>query len=82
MAGQRGRDVLIRSGDGGSPEAFVTVAGIRPRAITLSAGLVDATTAERGFPAGFPRGNGMLERLPRSINRTISQMISLREGPR
>lgn len=45
MAG-RGRDVLIRIGDGGSPEGFVTVAGIRARTITLSAGLVDATTAE------------------------------------
>ena len=46
MAGQRGRDVLIRISDGGSPEAFVSVAGIRARTISLSAGLVDATTAE------------------------------------
>lgn len=46
MAGQRGRDVLIRIGDGGSPEAFVSVAGIRARTISLSAGLVDKTTAE------------------------------------
>jgi TP901-1 family phage major tail protein len=46
MAGQRGRDVLIKVGDGGTPEAFVTVAGIRARTITLSAGVVDATTAE------------------------------------
>ena len=45
MAGQRGRDVLIRIGDGGSPEAFVSVAGMRARTISLSAGLVDATTA-------------------------------------
>jgi TP901-1 family phage major tail protein len=46
MAGQRGRDVLIKIGDGGAPEGFVTVAGIRARTITLSAGLVDATTRE------------------------------------
>ena len=46
MAGQRGRDVLIRVGDGGSPETFASVAGIRARTITLSAGLVDATTAQ------------------------------------
>ncbi len=46
MAGQRGRDVLIKIGDGGEPETFVTVAGIRSRTITLSAGLIDATTAE------------------------------------
>jgi TP901-1 family phage major tail protein len=46
MAGQRGRDVLVRIGDGGSPESFVLVAGIRARTITLSVGLVDATTAQ------------------------------------
>lgn len=46
MAGQRGRDVLIRIGDGGSPETFVSVAGIRARTITLTSGLVDATTAQ------------------------------------
>jgi TP901-1 family phage major tail protein len=46
MAGQRGRDVLIKIGDGGAPESFVTVAGIRARTLSLSAGLVDATTAE------------------------------------
>jgi TP901-1 family phage major tail protein len=46
MAGQRGRDVLIKIGDGGSPESFATVAGIRTRSIALGAGLVDATTTE------------------------------------
>jgi len=46
MGGQRGRDVLIRIGDGEEPESFVTVAGIRARTISLSARLVDATTAE------------------------------------
>ena len=46
MAGQRGRDMLIRIGDGGTPAVFVTVAGIRARTISLSTRLVDATTAE------------------------------------
>lgn len=46
MSGQRGRDVLIKIGDGGAPETFVAIAGIRARTISLSAGLVDATTAE------------------------------------
>jgi TP901-1 family phage major tail protein len=46
MSGQRGRDVLIKIGDDGAPESFVAVAGIRARTISLSAGLVDATTAE------------------------------------
>lgn len=46
MAGQRGRDVLVKIGDGGSPETFATVAGIRAKTIALSAGVVDGTTAE------------------------------------
>ena len=46
MAGQRGRDVLISIGDGGDPEGFVVVAGIRAKTISLVAGLVEATTAE------------------------------------
>jgi TP901-1 family phage major tail protein len=46
MAGQQGRDVLIKIGDGAMPEAFTTVAGIRAKTIALSAGLVDSTTAD------------------------------------
>jgi TP901-1 family phage major tail protein len=46
MAGQKSRDVLIKIGDGGAPENFVTLAGIKARTISLSAGLIDATTAE------------------------------------
>jgi len=46
MGGQRGRDVLIKVGDGGEPEMFVAVAGIRARTIALSARLVEATTAQ------------------------------------
>lgn len=46
MGGQRGRDVVIAIGDGGEPELFFTVAGIRARTISLSARLVDATTAQ------------------------------------
>lgn len=46
MAGQRGRDVLITISDGGEPEIFVPVAGIRARTISLSAGLIDAATVQ------------------------------------
>ena len=46
MAGQRGRDMLVKAGDGESPGTFLVVAVIRARAISLGAGLVDATTAE------------------------------------
>jgi TP901-1 family phage major tail protein len=43
MAGQKGRDVLIKIADG---EAFVTVAGIRAKTISLNARTVDGTSGE------------------------------------
>ncbi len=46
MSGQKGRDVLIKIGDGGAPEAFVTIAGIRAKTISLNARTVDGTTGE------------------------------------
>jgi TP901-1 family phage major tail protein len=46
MAGQKGRDVLIKIGDGETPEAFVTVAGIRAKTISLNARTVDGTSGE------------------------------------
>lgn len=46
MAGQKGRDVLIKIGDGGSPEAFAAVAGIRAKTISLNARTVDGTSGE------------------------------------
>ncbi len=46
MAGQQGRNVLVSIGDGEESETFLLVAGIRARTISLSAGLVEATTAQ------------------------------------
>lgn len=46
MSGQKGRDVLIKIGDGETPETFVTVAGIRAKTISLNARTVDATSGE------------------------------------
>lgn len=46
MGGLRGRDILIRIGDGGAPETFVAVAGIRARTILLSARPVESTTTQ------------------------------------
>lgn len=46
MAGQKGRDMLLRVNDGGSPAEFVTIAGIRAKSISLSAESVDATSAD------------------------------------
>jgi TP901-1 family phage major tail protein len=44
MSGQRGRDLLLKIADGAG--GFVTLAGIRTSRIQLSAGTVDATSAE------------------------------------
>jgi len=46
MAGQKGRDVLIKIGDGDEPEVFTTVAGIRAKTISLNARTVDGTSGE------------------------------------
>lgn len=46
MSGQKGRDVLIKIGDGEDPEGFVTVAGIRAKTISLNARSVDGTSGE------------------------------------
>lgn len=46
MSGQKGRDVLIKIGDGDDPEVFTTVAGIRAKTISLNARTVDGTSGE------------------------------------
>lgn len=46
MTAQRGKDMLVKIGDSGSPEKFTTVAGLRTRTISLNAREVDATHSE------------------------------------
>ena len=46
MSGQKGRDVLIKIGDGAEPEVFTTIAGIRAKTISLNARTVDGTSGE------------------------------------
>lgn len=46
MSGQKGRDVLIKIGDGDDPETFVTVAGIRAKTISLNVRSIDGTSGE------------------------------------
>ena len=46
MAAQRGKDILLKIGDGATPEVFTTVAGLRARTISLNARTVDATDAD------------------------------------
>ena len=46
MAAQKGKDILLKIGDGASPEVFTTVAGLRARTISLNAKSVDATDSD------------------------------------
>lgn len=46
MAAQRGKDILLKVGDGLEPEAFETVAGLRARTIALNARTVDVTDSD------------------------------------
>ena len=46
MSAQKGKDLLLKIGDGASPEAFTTVAGLRTRTFSLNAKTVDVTDAD------------------------------------
>lgn len=46
MTAQRGRDLLIKTGDGGSPEVFTSVAGLRATTLAFNASAVDITNAD------------------------------------
>jgi TP901-1 family phage major tail protein len=46
MSAQPGRELLVKIGDGGSPETFTTVAGLRTTAFTFNATTVDVTNAD------------------------------------
>ena len=46
MAAQKGKDILLKIGDGASPEVFTTVAGLRTRTLSLNAKTVDATDSD------------------------------------
>ena len=44
MTAQRGKDLLVKIGDGGSPESFTTVAGLRATTLQFNAQTVDVTS--------------------------------------
>ncbi|ATQ42136.1 phage major tail protein, TP901-1 family [Caulobacter mirabilis] len=46
MAAQRGKDILLKIGDGADPEGFAAVAGLRARTLSLNARSVDATDGD------------------------------------
>ena len=43
MTAQAGKDVLLKIGDGGSPESFTTLAGLRAKTLSLNARAVEVT---------------------------------------
>jgi TP901-1 family phage major tail protein len=46
MSAQRGKDLLVKVGDGGAPENFTTVAGLRATTLSFNAQTVDVTNAD------------------------------------
>lgn len=46
MTAKRGRDLLIKIGDGAEPESFTTVAGLRASTLSFNAQAVDITNAD------------------------------------
>jgi TP901-1 family phage major tail protein len=46
MTAQRGRDLLIKIGDGASPENFTSVAGLRATTLAFNSAMVDITNAD------------------------------------
>lgn len=46
MTAQRGKDLLIKIGDGATPENFASVAGLRATTLAFNAQAVDVTNAD------------------------------------
>jgi TP901-1 family phage major tail protein len=46
MAAQKGREILLKVGDGGGSEIFTTIAGLRAKSIKLGESNVDVTNAD------------------------------------
>ena len=46
MAAQKGKDILLKIGDGASPEVFMTVAGVRARTLSFNAKSVEVTDSD------------------------------------
>jgi TP901-1 family phage major tail protein len=60
MTAHNGALVLIKAGDGGSPESFTTIGGLRTSEILLAHHSRDATTIESGAWQQLADGAGLL----------------------
>lgn len=45
MTAQKGRDLLLKLGDGGAPESFSVIGGLRTKSLSLNTQTVDVTHA-------------------------------------
>lgn len=68
MPQQKGRLLLIKIGDGASPEQFLNLAGMKTRSFNLSAGEIDTTIPDRNNPGGKVQKTSE----PGIVNRTFS----------
>ncbi len=46
MTAQRGRDLLLKIGDGAEPEVFTTVAGLKAKTLAFNSASIDVTNAD------------------------------------
>lgn len=46
MSAQRGKDILLKIGDGGAPESFAAIGGLRTRTMSLNAATIDITHSD------------------------------------
>ena len=77
MTAQKGKDLLVKIGDGATPENFTTVAGLRATTLAFNAQSVDITSADstdlwRELLTGVARGAC---RYCRSIAWGVSMLI-------
>jgi TP901-1 family phage major tail protein len=58
MAAQKGSALLLKIGDGASPEVFTTVGGLRSTSITMNEEAVDVTTKDNNGHRALLAGGG------------------------
>jgi len=52
MAKQKGRELLVKIGDGGTTEIYTALAGLTAKSITINTEEIDVTTADATTPGG------------------------------
>ena len=52
MAKRLGRTLLVKIGDGAGSEAFITIAGLNSKPITINNSAIDVTIPDATIPSG------------------------------